>query len=301
MNCPKCGYAQDDAATACEACGLIFARYEERREDEAALATGAVAPPGKVAVEEPPAGRLDRAGRRALLIGAPIGVVCFALPFLDFVLGYLSILVHELGHAIAGWLMGFPSVPAFDFVYGGGVTILDERNAGVLIVLGALWAWAFWRLRRNALGLACCGVLLAAHALLAFTPAHETLHMAAGHLSELVFAAIFLYRALSGAGCFVDAERPLYAGAATFVLLKAAGFAGRLMSDAEFRGLYEEAKGGGKWMDLSRIAEQFGLSLRTVAGWLLLLALLTPALTWFVFAAQVPIRRFLARALEPNP
>jgi hypothetical protein len=115
----------------------------------------------------------------------------------------------------------------------------------------------------------------------AFTPGHEVLFLAAGHASELLFAGIFLYRALSGSACRTPGERPLYGAVATFLLLNAAGFAWRLMTDHGFRVEYEEAKGGGRWMDFSRLADEFfGVELQTVAAAFLFAAVATPLVTW---------------------
>ena len=48
----------------------------------------------------------------------------------------LTSLAHEIGHALVAWLLGRPSVPAFDFKYGGGVAMIGERNQLLL------WAYA---------------------------------------------------------------------------------------------------------------------------------------------------------------
>src|SRR5690242_18266835 len=45
-------------------------------------------------------------------------------------LGYMLVFFHELGHCITFWLFGYPSVPMFDFEYGGGMTYP---------VMGRLW------------------------------------------------------------------------------------------------------------------------------------------------------------------
>ena len=65
---------------------------------------------------------LDAAGWKALGIGFGLAVCTQIFSFLEMLVGYFVVLVHEMGHAIAGWLFGYPSLPAFDFTYGGGVT-----------------------------------------------------------------------------------------------------------------------------------------------------------------------------------
>ena len=292
--CPKCGHESallSDPEAACERCGLVFARFRER-EETARLAAATVREqavnPADVlegTAAAPLSTGLDVAARRALAAGAAAGLALYALPFTRFLLRYLATLVHELGHAAVGWAFGYPSIPAFDFLYGGGVTMLDQRNSGVLIVVYAAFAllgWWLWR-RSAQVALAILALAVAVYSMAAFTPGHEALFLAAGHASELLFAGIFLYRALSGSACRTPGERPLYGAVATFLLLNTAGFAWRLMSDHGFRVEYEEAKGGGRWMDFSRLADEFfGVELQTVAAAFLFAAVATPLVSWAV-------------------
>ncbi|MCP5050706.1 MAG: hypothetical protein GY940_26320, partial [bacterium] len=67
--------------------------------------------------------RLTRDAWKAMGIGAVITAVILYFPFLSFVFRYMITLVHEIGHAVFGWFFGYPSVPAFDFAYGGGITM----------------------------------------------------------------------------------------------------------------------------------------------------------------------------------
>jgi hypothetical protein len=68
-----------------------------------------------------------------------------------------------------------------------------------------------------------------------------------------------------------------------FTELQLLVFCHRLLTDPVRRHDYEQAKGGGHWMDLSRLAEDYlHTGLRPVAGLLLLACLLPPllALLW---------------------
>lgn len=268
MDCPKCGYSQVDCGDSCARCGLIFARY---RPCETARAL-----PGRPVIpsDEPPV-----APAWALWTGTALGALFVAVPFLRFFGSVLSTLVHEFGHAAVAWAFGYPSIPAFDLVYGGGVTIHDARNPGLLIAAGGAFLFACWSFRRSARVLAGLGAGALAYLLLALTSGHEALIIAAGHASELVLAGLFIYRGVTGAACRIEAERPLYAGAGTFIALHAAYFGWQLVTDATFRALYDEAKGGGGWMDLSRLSAEFSWgSVAGLGGWLALLGLLTPPL-----------------------
>jgi len=165
------------------------------------------------------------------------------------------ILVHEMGHAIFAWLFGYPSAPAFDLMYGGGVTIHGSRSvvllSGIYVLLGAL----IYVYRRNPWTIAFLVTAGVIHAALAFTPVHDVIILFMGHGTELGIACIFLYRALSGSAVVHSAERPLYAAVGFFILFTDLAFAYRLMTSPAERAAYEGAKGGGHWMDFSRIAE----------------------------------------------
>ncbi len=304
--CPKCHFSVEEASTSCERCGLIFARYRDR-EQAAELAAATlreqVVNPADVLAgiaAAPVSGTLDRRARHTLAIGSCVGLALYVLPPTRFLLRYLATLVHELGHAAVGWLFGYPSIPAFDFVYGGGVTMLDERNVGILLLVYAgvalLAAW-FWR-RSAQVALALLALLVAIYTAAAFTRGHEILFLAAGHASELAFAGIFLYRGLSGSACRTPGERPLYAAVSSFLLLNAAGFAWLLMTDQGFRVDYEQAKGGGSWMDFSRLAEEFlGTDLSTVAVAFLLTTIATPFLAWIFLRGRGALERALVALL----
>jgi hypothetical protein len=68
------------------------------------------------------------------------------------------------------------------------------------------------------------------------------------------------------------------------------------MTDAAFRVEYEEAKGGGRWMDFSRLGEEFlGAELQTVAAAFLLAAVATPLVTWAVLRGRGALEGAAAR------
>jgi hypothetical protein len=286
--CPRCGFERSDDAGECARCGVVFSKL-------GAPPVGAP-PVDALPAEDPSADRpsvahrveyrhsvLEPEGRNALLIGAGLAALFLAVPFLRFVLGYLTILVHELGHAIFAWLFGYPAIPAFDFHYGGGFTSYENRKALLMLLIFAAWGFALWSYRRHRPGLVAVGVLAGIYTLLALTPLHEQLIGFMGHGTELVFAGIFLYRALSGSAVRLPVERPLYAFLGFFILASDVRFALGLIWSPLERQLYADAKGGGDWMDFSQIARFFGVGLESVAGIFCLMALLVVPATWFVY------------------
>lgn len=229
-----------------------------------------------------PAARPDRAAHRSLVLGLALAVGILLVPFFRFALSYLGVLVHELGHSAASWLFGYPAVPAFDFTYGGGVSLSFGRSPALLATVGVLWAGLLWQARRHPKLLAVVGAVAGSWALAAFTPVHEVLVLALGHGAELLFAGLCLHRAFTGEGTLRPrVERPAYALVAWFLLFESTAFAWGLITDPGRRQLYEDAKGGGHWMDFSRLAEDYlGTDLTVVAGVFLVAALGTPAAVW---------------------
>jgi len=244
----------------------------------------------------------DRATLASLGAGAGLAVVVLLVPWLRFALSYLTYLVHELGHALVGLLFGYPSIPAFDFVYGGGITTLQRRSGLLvglvyLVLAGLIVSW-----RRNRPALVALCALAGLYALCAHTAAHKVLILFMGHGMELAIAGVFLYRALSGSAVLHAAERPLYAMCGFFIVLADVAFAWRLWRSPHARALYGAAKGGGHWMDFSRIAERhLGVDVAAVAFFFLLCCALPLVVSFVLFRYRDRAFGALARLLEREP
>lgn len=260
--CPRCGHAQRIAGAECERCGVIFARLRAR---------AALAPATAAAIP------VSRDGWIAWGAGAALALVTQLLPLLQILVGHFVVLVHELGHALAGWVFGFPSLPAFDFVHGGGVTAHLARSRWLVGAAYALLAAALWVLRRNRARAALVAGAAALYTVLLATGLDEAVIVAMGHGGELLLAGVFLQRALSGRAVAHAAERPLYAWLGFHVLLHDARFAWGLATSGAERAAYAAAKGGGHWMDFSRLErELLGVPLEALALAFLAAALATP-------------------------
>jgi hypothetical protein len=201
--------------------------------------------------------RMDKNDWLIMALGLATAGLAFVIGFVKHIFSTFMVLVHEMGHTIFGWIFGYPSLPAFDLVYGGGITLRTQRSTLLVIVIYALLGLAVFSRRRNISAVVLLGGLGVLHAILAFTSMHRVVILFMGHGTELAIASIFIYRALSGAAVSDAVERPLYAAIGFFIVFADTAFAYRLMTSSYHRSAYEGAKGGGHWMDFSRIAEQY--------------------------------------------
>lgn len=239
--------------------------------------------------------RAGRAEWRILGIGLAAAIVVYAIPFTRFVFSAIVTLFHELGHAVAGWLLGHPSLPAFDFVYGGGFTHMGQFRLSIATAIALGFGYLIWLFREDRRRVIIIAVLFGLW--LVFVTREwrrETLFASAGHLSELVLAGIFFYRALTGSGWkSPEVERPLGAFVAFFVQIHSALFASRLINDAGYLAWYREGKGGALMNDLEVIALNLQIYLGLnpqiigVARVLLLLSIV-PAIVAFRWASASP-------------
>jgi len=246
--------------------------------------------------------RLDGRTWLVLAVGLGLAALCLAVPMLRWVLSYLTILIHEFGHAVVGWLFGYPSLPAFDFTYGGGLTSHQSRSMLLLglvyvVLVGLLPAY-----RRNRTTLIVLLVGLGLFALLAHTDGHQVLILFMGHGAELLLAGVFLYRALSGSAVVHAAERPLYAACGFFIVLSDTRFGYRLWTSPQARAAYGAAKGGGHWMDFTRIArDHLHVELPAVALFFLLCCVVPLVASYLVFRYRDWVFDWLARRFEREP
>jgi hypothetical protein len=294
----------------CERCGVIFARLHAASEpavqasSSSALEEAVSAQPlAGWGLNGLPPPRLDplpaeaalptvvpisREGWLAIAAGGGLAALMQLIPALEVMIGYFLVLVHELGHALAGWLFGYPSVPAFDFTYGGGVTAHQSQKKILVLVVFGLLAALFWAFRRNRTSQVLVVVLALAYGYALATSWHEIVMIAMGHGAELLFASLFLNRALSGRACTYEIERPLYAWIGFYIILHDLRFSYGLVANPYERLAYMNAKGGGHWMDFSRLSEDyFHTSLESVATAFLLLCLAPPLLS-FLFHRYRP-------------
>lgn len=227
---------------------------------------------------------IDREGWTAIASGIGLALLILASQQVTFLLSPLITLVHELGHTLTNWIFGYPAIPAFDFMHGGGVTFQTQRMPFLMGLIYGGFGYLFYVYWQNYL---TARVLLGgaiAYTICAFTGIHDFLVVSMGHGFELIFAGIFLARAMSGYGCPYSIERPLYAMLAAYVTVYDIQFSWQLIFDRTTRAIYEQGKGGVIDHDLVRIARDiFQVDLTLTASVMLLATVLTPLVVWGMY------------------
>lgn len=269
--CPACSFEQRDGGAECARCGVVFTKAQ-------AIADAVARTPAiEISVER------DRPPKASwVMVGVAFGAAALAhaIPVTRFLLSPLVTLLHEFGHAVAAWLLGCPAIPAFDFVYGGGVTHQHNFQLPLAVAVGGVWAWLGWTFRRNprTLAIVATGAVLWLVACSAEWR-REIVIASMGHGGEAILAGILLYMALTGVGWRMPSiERPLGAFAAFFVLFRTTTFAWQIRNDAEFLAWYRGGKGGALMNDLEVVALDVRIwtgavvDIERVAGWLLVAA-----------------------------
>ncbi len=254
-------------------------------------------------IEGPPEPlRMHKEDWIVLAVGLGIATIVFAVPLLKHIFGTLMILIHEMGHMIFGWILGYPSVPAFDLTYGGGITLHTDRSTLLLMVIYSLLVFLLFYFRKNIGAVIFLLTIMLVHLVLTFTRLNEVLILFMGHGTELLIAGIFFYRALSGAAVVHSIERPLYAAIAFFIIFSDLVFGYQLVTSPFARAEYADAKGGGHWMDFSRIAiDHLHVNLTAVASVFLICCLIALPLGFLAFRYQEYLREGLKRLVAREP
>ncbi|HMK34132.1 MAG TPA: hypothetical protein VK463_03620 [Desulfomonilaceae bacterium] len=245
---------------------------------------------------------LDKPEWTMLLVGSGVALVCLLFFWPRWILGTFRTLVHEIGHAIFGWAFGYPSLPAFDFLWGGGVTLHIGRSVALCVLVYVGFAALLYMFRKNTSTVVCLVLLAILHALLSYTRFHNVVILFMGHGTELVIGGLFIYRSLSGRAIIHPAERPLYAITGFFLVFSDIAMGFSLLTDADARADYLDAKGGDFDMDFVRIARDYlHVKMTSVVFFFFLCSLLAPVLSFLAFRYEEYIHSTIAFLWRREP
>ena len=288
MTCPKCGAEAPAGALECAQCGVILSKATSSRMR--------VPRPYVMEEERVVDGRIGPNELKVLGFGLVAAIVAYAIPLTRMLFSAIVTLFHEFGHAVAGWLLGYASIPAFDFVYGGGFTHQGRFRVAIAVGVACGFAYLAWLFRENKKSMAIVIALFLPWLFIVTREwRREVVIATAGHLGEFILAGILFYKALAGVGWRAPAfERPLGAFVAFFVQIHSTLFAWRLTHDAQYLEWYRRGKGGAMMNDLEVVALDLQIwlgwfpQIEGVAKWLLVFSVMPTviALLWYFERAR---------------
>jgi hypothetical protein len=289
--CPACGAPQTRTYDECPNCGVIVAKFQGKPAEFAEPDDG---PP------EPR--KLYKQEWIMLLVGPGVALICMAIFWFNWILGTFRTLVHEMGHAIFGWAFGYPSLPAFDFLWGGGVTLHIDRSKALLILIYIGFAALIYLYRKNTATTIFLVVVAVSHAIFSYTDFHSVIILFMGHGTELIIGGLFIYRSLSGRAIVHPAERPLYAVIGFFLIFSDIALGFSLLTSPDARAEYLSAKGGDIDMDFIRIArDHLRVKMSSVVLFFFFCSVIAPVLSFLAFRYEEYIHTVIAALWRRGP
>lgn len=199
-------------------------------------------------------------------------------------LSYMGTFFHEIGHSLAAWYLGYPSIPTFDWTYGGGVAFHGQQNYFIAGVVDVLLGYTAWKLWPDLKGLAVfIALLIPLQWLLIILEWDSVLHLLMGHGAELIMASFFLLRAVMDLAPRGIIERYLNGVLGFGLVFDNILLFWGLMTDEIQQLVYAQQKGMWHMGDLSRIADQLSMSVEGVGFFMLLLSVVCLVLPFFIF------------------
>ncbi|MHC5009881.1 MAG: hypothetical protein ACYTG6_02900 [Planctomycetota bacterium] len=278
--CSQCGYLKASEDAVCSLCGPLPAPGADAAVP---LRGGGYPTPPHLAPEETVGGL--PIGWVYLAVGLALSLVFTVAPLFRFMGWFIGALFHETGHVIFAWFVGCPAFPAISLRGHAAAFHQDQNGLIALAILGMLLfgAWQAWQAKRF-FGLAL-GALVVWPFFTFLEAPREVGFLLSGHLAELAFAGIFLWRARTGGQVRLESERPVYACLGWYLVANNAVLAFGLAFVPSARAWYMTSGSFGLTNDYARVANQWlHLPLEAVGIFMFLVAVsvfpLVLALTW---------------------
>lgn len=184
---------------------------------------------------------------------------------------YMTVSIHEPGHALAYWLFGSPALPLMDAVHGGGVTYSIGRSHAVLAFVYALMAAGAGLLAYKKMwrGLAALAVFASLHIALLVTGYDYPLAIFAGHGMEISVCCWCFARATRVEDPLPKAERYITMIFGLHLLGRVILLPLALIFVNARRMTYGMQKGTPGSADLDKFARELGLPMEG-AAWIML-------------------------------
>jgi len=213
----------------------------------------------------------------------------FPLDLMANGMNMMATFFHEIGHALSGWLFGYPTIPVFDTKHGGGMAWHSDQHWFVITCVYLGFGWLLTLIWGHVWLVAGLAVLAVIHAALLMSDGHVVWILIMGHGFELGFGAFFLIRCLYDLAPRGAVERALNGIIGFYLMFSVMMVCWGIMNDPAYRMVYRAQKGAEDFGDLSRIAiDHFQVTLDTVAGTLFGIAILATLLPFILYMIYPP-------------
>lgn len=173
---------------------------------------------------------------------------------------YITVFFHELGHALFFWIFGYPSLPSFNFQYGGGETYPFARQWLIQIGMYLIGAYSLYRAKQIGwptfliIPLTGLFLVLCAVSLTQYWPIIIGTFM--GHGTEAIIGAILISRSLFNIWLLNGQERWLNAIIGSHIIFFLIQNMWQIAYDPEMRDWYMGlAESQGVTGDILKISE----------------------------------------------
>ncbi len=294
--CPSCGTANREGSYSCRLCSEVLRKRPAETDRASLFGPGEMSPAPDPQVRPHFVVPGSGAGRPGLAhegyvftgIGLALACVIHFVPILGFFNWFLSSLFHETGHCFFAWIMGQPAFPAIS-LGGHAMAVHQGQNLFLALAPCAGLVVAAWHARQHRGRLIALSVLAVLQPLFAFSNAKEILFLLGGHLGELAFGSIFLWRAFTGGFTENKLERVLYGVLAWHLIGENVILCCGLLFSQSARLDYASNGSFGLTNDYLRLAnDHLGVPLGTVAFGMLVVSLLSVPLAWWLGRKSIP-------------
>ncbi len=244
---------------------------------------------GEAALDEPaPTMSPLKGSLVAFGLGALTAPLLGVIPLMGWFIGALC---HEMGHTTGALLSGRPAMPRINPT-GSALTTYSDPSLFLTFFVPALVGLGLWRLFAGVWRVAFLSVLgLLVIALRWNAAIPKVFFLMSGHVGEMIFATVFLWRGWTGGFTQSAGERVLYATTGFYLLGSNILLSLGLVFSASTRAWYRGPGAGACENDYVRLARDlFGWDLESVALLMVIPALaVLPVAIWL---GQIALKQF---------
>jgi len=222
---------------------------------------------------------LSKTQKQGFVIVIGLSIFIKILPFTNYISQRISLMFHELGHAVTAWSFGHFAVPRFDYLNGGGVTDIFPRSIFFSIFIFAFIGVNYFYIKKysNAYSLKKWWIFVVIYILLFFTEGYNWLISFMGKGGELLFCYLIAWYSLSLLKTKINTKAVAYLLVSVLLWINSVQDTLKLILDDEeiakyHHGIIQTLGGEPMKNDLVRLVESTGFHFEFFNNMLLIIA-----------------------------